>query len=93
MIITTNGRLRLKCRSGWPRGADVTFRITDVFGIGLSIILEHMQYSFQNVKQKKKKDKENILQDEFNNAKQNFECDPTNKNASECTERKIRTFL
>ena len=41
-----------------------------------------MQYSFQNVKpsvkQKKKKDKENILKDEFNNAKKTFECDPTN---------------
>ena len=42
---------------------------------------EHMQYSFQNVKRKKKKDKENILQDEFNNVKKPFECDPTNKNA------------
>ena len=29
-------------------------------------------------KAKKKKDKENILQDDFNNAKQTFECDPTN---------------
>ena len=41
-----------------------------------------MQYSFQyvkpSVKQKKKKDKENILKDEFNNAKKTFECDPTN---------------
>ena len=61
----------------------MTCRITGVFGIGLSIVLEHMQYSFQNVKQKKKKDKENILQDEFNNAKKTFECDPTNKNASD----------
>ena len=34
-------------------------------------------------KAKKKKDKENILQDDFNNAKQTFECDPTNKNASD----------
>ena len=50
----TKGRLRLKCLSGWPR-ADVTCRITDVFGIGLSIILEHIQCSFQNVKQKKKR--------------------------------------
>ena len=41
-----------------------------------------MQYSFQNVTQRKK-DKENILQDEFNNAKQTFQCDPTNKNASD----------
>ena len=48
---------------------------------------------FSKRKAKEKKDKENILQDEFNNAKQNFECDPTNKNASECAERKIRTFL
>ena len=36
-----------------------------------------MQCSFQNVKQKKKKDEENIIQDEFNKAKQTFECDPT----------------
>ena len=62
---------------GWPR-ADQTCRITDVFGIGLNIMLERMQCSFQNVKQKKK-DKENILQDELNKAKQTFECDPTNK--------------
>ena len=48
---------------------------------------------FSKRKVKEKKDKENILQDEFNNAKQNFECDPTNKNASECGERKIRTSL
>ena len=75
-------RLRLKCMSVRQR-ADVTCRITGVFGIGLSIILEHMQYSFQNVKRKKKKDKENILQDEFNNVKKPFECDPTNKNASD----------
>ena len=61
----------------------MTCRITDVFGIGLSIILEHKQYSFQNVKQKRKKDKGDILQDEFNNAKQTFEGDPTNKNASD----------
>ena len=47
-------RLRLKCLSVRQR-ADVTCRITGVFGIGLSIVLEHMQYSFQNVKQKKKK--------------------------------------
>ena len=33
----------------------MTCRITDVFGIGLSIILEHMQCSFQNIKQKKNK--------------------------------------
>ena len=78
MMITTKGRLWLKCLSGWPR-ADFTCRITDVFGIGLSIILEHMQCSFQNVKQKKKKDEENIIQDEFNKAKQTFECDPTVK--------------
>ena len=45
-------RLRLKCLSVRQR-ADVTCRITHVFGIGLSI--EHMQYSFQNVKQKKEK--------------------------------------
>ena len=61
----------------------MTCRITYVFRIGLNIILEHMQYSFQNVKQKRKKNKENILQDEFNNAKKTFECDPTNKNASD----------
>ena len=41
-----------------------------------------MQYSFQNVTQKKK-DEENILQDQFNNAKQTFECNPTNNNASD----------
>ena len=34
---------------------------------------------FSKRKAKEKKDKENILQDEFNNAKQTLECDPTNK--------------
>ena len=49
-----------------------------------------MQCSFQNVKQKKKKDKENILQDEFKKAKQTFGCDPTNKNASDLNTAKER---
>ena len=38
---------------------------------------------FSKRKAKEKKDKENILQDEFNNAKKTFECDSTNKNASD----------
>ena len=41
-----------------------------------------IQFSKGKAKEKKK-DKENILQDEFNNAKQTFECDPTDKNASD----------
>ena len=49
-----------------------------------------MQCSFQNVKQKKKKDKENILQDEVNKAKQTCECYPTNKNASDFNRAKER---
>ena len=57
--------------------------------MALGIILEHMQCSFQNVKQKKK-DKENILQDKFNKAKQRFECDPTNKNASDFNTRVLK---
>ena len=57
--------------------------------MALGIILEHMQCSFQNVKQKKK-DKENILQDKFNKAKQTFECDPTNKNASDFNTRVLK---
>ena len=32
---------------------------------------------FSKRKAKEKKDEENILQDEFNKAKQTFECDPT----------------
>ena len=57
--------------------------------LALGVILEHVQCSFQNVKQKKKKIK-NILQDEFNKAKQTFECDPTNKNASDFNTAKER---
>ena len=59
--------------------------------MALGIILEHMQCSFQNVKQKKK-DKENILQDKFNKAKQTFECDPTNKNASDFNTRVLKRW-
>ena len=35
---------------------------------------------FSKRKAKGKKDKENILQDKFNNAKQAFQSDPTDKN-------------
>ena len=39
-----------------------------------------MQFSKRKAKEKKDK---NILQDELNKAKQSFQCDPTNKNASD----------
>ena len=45
---------------------------------------------FSKRKAKVKKDEENILQDEFNKAKQTFECDPTNKNASDFNTAKER---
>ena len=52
-----------------------------------------MWYSFQNAKQRKKKEKENILQDKFNNAKERFESDPTDENASDFNTAKEKLEL
>ena len=41
-----------------------------------------VQFSKRKAKEKKGKEN-NVLQDKFNNAKKTFECDPTNKNASD----------
>ena len=62
MMITTKGRLRLKCLSGRP-SADVTCRITDVFGIGLSQykLRAHAVVQFSKRKAKRKaKEKKKI---------------------------------
>ena len=52
-----------------------------------------MWYSFQNAKQRKKKEKENILQDKFNNTKERFESDPTDENASDFNTAKEKLEL
>ena len=59
-------------------------------GLGSWCNLRARAVQFSKRKAKEKKDKENILQDEFNKAKQTFECDPTNKNASDFNTAKER---
>ena len=48
---------------------------------------------FSKRKAKEKKEKENILQDKFNNAKQRFESDPTDENASDFNTAKEKLEL
>ena len=48
---------------------------------------------FSKRRAKEKRDKENILQDKFNNAKQTFESDPTDKNASDFNTAKEKLEL
>ena len=55
--------------------------IIGIIWIKYSLRAQAVQFSKR--KAKGKKDEENILKDEFNKAKQTFECDPTNKNASD----------
>ena len=55
--------------------------IIGIIWIKYSLRAQAVQFSKR--KAEGKKDEENILKDEFNKAKQTFECDPTNKNASD----------
>ena len=48
---------------------------------------------FSKRKAKEKREKENILQDKFNNGKQTFESDPTDKNESDFNTAKEKLDL
>ena len=50
-----------------------------------------VQFSKRRAKEKREKD--NVLQDKFNNAKQTFESDPTDKNASDFNTAKEKLEL
>ena len=48
---------------------------------------------FSKPRAKEKREKDNVLQDKFNNAKQTFESDPTDKNASDFNTAKEKLEL